>query len=410
MAATWVGVPASGAELWVDRQSIGGPCSDHRPRARVTSASPWCTLVPAVAAVEAGDVVIVREGEYTEACGQKAVLQTSRSGTVEKPIRFVAYSNDTVTLSGNGPADRGIQFAVWDDAAEGPAYIEVSGFIVRDFRETGVNIVRSSNIVIRDVEVTNCRLGAVGARRSSSITIEGCDIHHNPMAGWTSAVSLHENRGRNVVRGNRIWANTDEDYRETEGHGIILDHCQASASTLIENNLVWNNEGWCINLFHSPGANVRNNTCFGNGLDRATAGELNVRAAHSNICNNILVSRGSAPAIKLHADSRPSTITSDFNVFWFVSDRSARLKMRRSRLIEVPRRLSRQWEAHSLITDPMLTDPENHEFKLAAASPAIDSGNNQNAAEHDIVGTERPIDGDRDGHVQVDCGAYEFSP
>ncbi|MGB5294653.1 MAG: hypothetical protein WBP34_06860, partial [Thermoanaerobaculia bacterium] len=35
---------ASSADLWVDRNSLGGACDDGRTRSQVSETAPWCTL------------------------------------------------------------------------------------------------------------------------------------------------------------------------------------------------------------------------------------------------------------------------------------------------------------------------------------------------------------------------------
>ena len=64
------------------------------------------------------------------------------------------------------------------DSEEDDASFDDFGFIVRDFQQSGVNIVSSSNITIRNIEVFNCALAATGARQSANITYENCKIHH----------------------------------------------------------------------------------------------------------------------------------------------------------------------------------------------------------------------------------------
>lgn len=49
-------------DLWVDHDSMGGPCSDELTRDQVSSLSPWCTLGAAGSGVQPGDTVHVRGG------------------------------------------------------------------------------------------------------------------------------------------------------------------------------------------------------------------------------------------------------------------------------------------------------------------------------------------------------------
>ena len=58
--------------------------------------------------------------------------------------------------------------------------------------------------------------------------------------------------------------------------------------------------------------------------------------------------------------------------------------------------------------DPMFVDPTSGDYNLKVGSPCIDTGTDTGAPDHDLAGTERPLDGDGDGTKTTDMGAYEF--
>jgi parallel beta-helix repeat protein len=408
--------PVFGAELWVDRNSLGGPCDDTRARAVVTESTPWCTLEAAGATVEPGDTVIVREGIYDEqnmctGCTGLAVLETSVAGTAAHPIRFVAMPGETVVLSGRAGTPRGIQFSDWG-TGEIPRHIEVDGFEVRDFSQVGVRIVRTSDISIRHLDITNCELSPIGAAQSEGIIIEGCSIHHNAMEGWTSGISLHQCEGDNVLRANRIWANTDEHPAESEGHGIILDYCASSASVLIENNIIWDNEGWCVVLLHSDGATVRNNTCWENALGRPNGtGELAVKGNDALVHNNVLVSRGTGPSMQIVDMGDLGSVLADNNLMWSPSTHLVvQWDGHTDTVADYRVTNPHGWGANSVQFDPELIDPTHGSFQPAASSPILDVGSNTYSAPLDARGLVRPRDGDGDGTHVADLGAYEHEP
>jgi hypothetical protein len=65
---------------------------------------------------------------------------------------------------------------------------------------------------------------------------------------------------------------------------------------------------------------------------------------------------------------------------------------------------------HDLCQDPQLTGPfSGNEYGLVPTmdSPAFDSGDNELCPPVDILGSFRPIDGDGDGSIDCDMGAYE---
>jgi hypothetical protein len=57
---------------------------------------------------------------------------------------------------------------------------------------------------------------------------------------------------------------------------------------------------------------------------------------------------------------------------------------------------------------PLFVDPLNRDYRIRAASPAVDAGTNTGAPRTDLRGIARPNDGDGDGVAITDMGAYEF--
>jgi len=59
--------------------------------------------------------------------------------------------------------------------------------------------------------------------------------------------------------------------------------------------------------------------------------------------------------------------------------------------------------------DPRFADARAGNFALLPGSPAMDAGSAWNVPTHDIAGRMRPWDGNRDGLIGYDLGAYEYS-
>ena len=61
----------------------------------------------------------------------------------------------------------------------------------------------------------------------------------------------------------------------------------------------------------------------------------------------------------------------------------------------------------NITTDPLFTDAANGNFHVRPGSPVIDAGTSDQAPASDLAGNPRPVDGNGDGIVAFDLGAYE---
>jgi hypothetical protein len=206
------------------------------------------------------------------------------------------------------------------------------------------------------------------------------------MSGYTSAVDLYRCRAGNIVRNNRIWNNTDTDPNESEGHGVVMDVCKDyGGSAIIENNVIWNNEGWCVAAVWTDNSTIRNNTCYQNGNGRAQTGEISVGNEGHRIHNNITVPRSGRVGVNLKYV--PSNVV-EYNLIAGGESYPPNLG--------------------DITADPRFVNAGARNFALSSGSPAIDSGDNNNAASKDADGKSRPQDGSGLGYAVVDVGAYEY--
>jgi hypothetical protein len=241
--------------------------------------------------------------------------------------------------------------------------------------------------------------------------LESSDVHHNPLGNWTSAVNFFECKDGNRASENRIWANTDEDPRESEGHAIIMDTCGDEGGVEIVNNIIWGNEGYCVNIFNSDGAVIRNNTCWKNAVGRPNGLEISLRGENIQQFNNLVVSAGGARGLRISAPSVDySTIESDYNLFWS-PDREEVITWPPGTWGSVEQYKAANaygWDQHSIQANPTLWVSEDRFLELMGNSPAIDIGNNSEAPPQDHYGFLRPLDGDGDGTAITDLGAFEY--
>jgi len=404
----------SARDLWVDKDSRGGACSDSRAAVSVTKSTPLCSLGAAADLVAPGDVVHVRGGVYSQthncgSCEDRAVLQLVRAGTASQWIRFVAEPGESVILEGSSTSTIGLRIARAGSVV--PSFNEVSGFQIRRFSRDCVFSENVPDIRLVGLDVSQCTRGAMQLHQAQRVTLLRSRIHDNNTNGWTSAIDLYQCKDGNVVSGNVVWNNADQSAGnpDSEGHGLILDNCASSGGARIENNVIFNNEGWCIAVLNSNNALIRNNVCYHNGIRQDGSGEISVRGNRLAIYNNIMVPRSGQLAfiIKFSNSSfavDPSTIAENNNLLNVNSSATAVVWGEASGTLAQYRSSNgRGWGSQDIAADPRFVDPAATNFRLQAGSPAIDKGSTAQGTATDFDGQPRP-----QGSA-TDIGAYEAS-
>lgn len=320
------------------------------------------------------------------------------------------------------------------------AYVKVVGLSVRGWNPSnqivssghGICIQGSHHIVVEDCRIRDCSGSGISGSPEywttsglvngplDFITITGNEV--SGCAFWnqyqTHGISLWkchsaglgaDPSGFNcVIRNNIAYANENKVgpwggpvSGATDGNGIILDCNNDNAyphATLVEGNLVFANGGRGIHALRSDRVTARYNTCWKNNtrdLDGTwKQGELNADgSAHFHAHDNIAVANTHAWASALSLHSFGGAVPGAVLTRNLISG---------AREVDGTVALS---ESGTITGDPLLVapsaDPTVADFRLQAASPAVDAADATPAPAADLAGVSRPQG------AANDLGAYE---
>lgn len=377
-----------------------------------SSTSPWRTLQKAAAAVQAGDLVIVRAGTY-------AGFDLWTSGTAADPIVFRADPGVVVNAPNPRTSD-GLNL-------EGASYVVIEGFTVSGVPRAGIRSVINHHVTIRNnIADLNGRWG-IFTGFSDDLLIENNVTSRSQLE---HGIYVSNSGDRPVIRHNVTWGNYANGIHmngdlSQGGDGVISNalverntiyengrgggsgiNCDGVRDSRIQNNLLFDNHASGISLYRIDGGDgSRNNVVVHNTIVQAADARwaINIQdgSTGTTLYDNILYNqhpwRGS---ISLSPDSRPG-FTSDYNV---VMERFT-LDDGDSVLTLAQWRGATGQDGHSIVAAPaqLFVDPAADDYRLRDDSPARDAGLTLADVTEDIEGTPRP------GGPASDIGAFEIA-
>ncbi len=372
-----------------------------------TAELPFKTIGKANQKVAAGDLVYVENGTYQEN------LTVTQSGTPDRWIAFQAFP-------GHKPFVIGTQDGTF--RVEGN-YIEINGFDVTSILTGSAIHVGKGNHHTRIInnQLHDAGCGGVSGQETDYLHVEGNTVYRNAFRSHyqCSGISIYqaiafdsEPGFHNIIRGNLSYYNQNivprEDGKITDGNGIIIDdfrqaqsqtpRAKYTASTLIENNIVFSNGGRGIHIFQSDNVTVRNNTSSYNSKSANLNGDLKGELS-AYLSSNIQFYNNIACAIdpdRLDFIEGEST-----NNKWEYNLGCAR-NQRDSKRSPNLRQAKNLIGVNPLFVNPSL-DAAVANFRILPTSPAIDAGTPISAAGTDFEGHRRP------SGAGIDIGAYEFN-
>ena len=211
-----------------------------------TATAPWATLPHAASRVQAGDLVLVANGEYTG-------FTTAAGGSALKPIMFKANGNSVVISSA----------AAQDNVTIEHDYVILDGFQVRAARRGGIAVIEATGVIVRNNTVGPNAVWGIFTGFAPAV-----QIINNEAFGSAREHGIYVSNSRiaddnPVIRGNTVYGNV--------GNGIQLNgDCYAGGDgviggALIENNVVHNNGAKGLSLISIAASRVQNNLIYENG-------------------------------------------------------------------------------------------------------------------------------------------------
>lgn len=458
---------AAGEEVRIDNINYATPKYYVRPNAPgsnsndgLTSSTPFATPSKAAGLVQPGDIVALMDGGGAVYSGG---VTLSTPGTPEAWIVLKNYPGQKPVIQSGWNVisiTKGAQGAPYTGTAV-PAYIEVRGLTLRGYsgidangdrmidpayQDTVGQVQSASNTNGFTVDGRNCTYvphhfrvadsitefcpgGGMVSYRADRISYEN-NINRNNV-WWTmyaasgmsslNATDSETSTGyRFLFQGNICYSNetmipwygsSGQDY--SDGNGIIIDtHVNYTGRTLIQNNLVYNNGGSGIHVYHANSTDIVHNTAYLNSASpRLQYGQIFANTAFDvRMLNNILV----APVNTTGDSSFNESVTSNNN------NTSGTIYYQNNIYFggnSTP--ISGGNFSPNIVGDPLFLspsiDPSTNDFHLRAASPARGYGQIVSyRANRDLDNTLRLINGATDsGTYQIQANetyAPVFSP
>jgi hypothetical protein len=225
-----------------------------------------------------------------------STVYINRSGAPGMPIVYRSWRGVVHLQWVSGESKDVIQIA------QGTSYVALRGLLIDggNTADAGIKCIASHHVVAALNLVQNTGGSGISSSRCDYLTINHNGVYHvGYRVGWGSGISLNRNTWADGYQGfhsyvtnNIISGAVDESYHHSDGNGIIVDRGGGAPAVLVANNLVYQNGGRCVHVFHVQHVWVLNNTCYMNGLDErlGVTGEFTSYDAQDvHLINNVAI-------------------------------------------------------------------------------------------------------------------------
>ena len=365
----------------------------------------YLTIQSAIDAAQGGDTVLVRDGIYT--------------GDGNRDIDF---KGKAITVqSENGPENCTIDCQGTEQEPHRGFYFH-SGESRNSILD-GVTIINGTTD--EDLIVFDGGGGAIACMDRSSPTIKNCILKNNTTAINQGGGGVFCTGSSNPYIYNCVIKNNSAGYHD--GGGIL---CLCSGNPTIENCIIINNSPYGIYASGGPGCSPKIINCL---IAWNTGAGVHVRNDGSPEITNCTIYENSASYSGGGVDvGAYCTLKIKNSIIWgnTTHGRLEQIEVSNANLLVYNSDIQGgegdvrvrdhfddryytppsviTWEDNNIDTDPHFIDPIQHDLRLGVGSPCIENGENSYiSSKYDLAGNPRFLDGNYDGRLVVDMGAYE---
>ena len=234
--------------------------------------APFGTIQHALDLSVPGDLIYVREGVYHEA------ISIDNAGTVDRPIRLLAYPGEAPVLDGEYTLPGG-KPAACNNEVDPPrcfvynplvriraSHVEVNGFEVMRSAGRGIGVAGSETARLQNVQIRNCsvhdvRNSTVHVQYTDDVVVEYCDIYHtSDYATYSRAAdTLNWPAALVASRSHRVLFQNNT-VHENWGAGISAD--VDSTVVVIRDNIIYDNYAAHIYVHRAQAVTVARNFIY----------------------------------------------------------------------------------------------------------------------------------------------------
>jgi parallel beta-helix repeat protein len=208
-----------------------------------TSTAPFRTINKGIAAMAAGDTLLIYGGVYSEQ------VTISKTGSSSALFTVKAVSGQRVIVDGGLVRDRGVMLS--------GNYIVVDGLEVQRALQFCVDVI-GTNITVRNFTIHDCQRAGLRAK-NRNITVEGSTLYNNVLtnaggtatSGWAATLRVFLGGENVTIRNNTVYNNW--------GEGIAIGQ---GKNVNILNNTVHDNFSQNIYINNSMDVNAENNFVY----------------------------------------------------------------------------------------------------------------------------------------------------